>query len=477
MKQLHYQYTVIALLVIALILAIDFPARSAIPKLVELNQYQREELALLRKKAEGAVESEGRVDDRPCSAEQLKRVPYTEWFKASVSQVGGFEPYSILLNLERIDTKVNFAQPMEMPGVDLNQDAAAHALDDMADKHCQSFQRFWDKSGLDALTSERHVVDLAILYMKILENKPQRIVEIGSGITSLVIAHALAESVKRSPRETPVSYVIIDPSPNGRYVARAQQHLSNHGGSELRLIAERADSIMISEWSLFENLARGDILIADTARAYRLDSDSPFVMLNIVPRLAVGVHIAYVETYLPYHYPRDLIINRRLMWTEQYFLNLLLSTSQSAIAVATPTYLLWTTNDTDSLDACGITDDLVAPPDDRCVDCAAPLPAVSDPKAVVGGVVSTFTRTRPRAITAQSGVRTTAAIAAEVNAAVDKPTRRRPALFWITKLKKSVDEDDSPFASSTARDCVFREIDSWMHPVPRDQRSKCTYAL
>ena len=46
-----------------------------------------------------------------------------------------------------------------------------------------------------------------------------------------------------------------------------------------------------------------------------------FEILEILPRLKPGVVVHVHDVFLPMHYPRKFVIERRMFWTEQYLLH------------------------------------------------------------------------------------------------------------------------------------------------------------
>jgi hypothetical protein len=155
----------------------------------------------------------------------------------------------------------------------------------------------------------------ASLHCLIRRFKPKRIIEIGSGHSSLVISAALRCNA-REDSSSRTEYTIIDPYP-GPTVQAGLPGMS-------RLMAERVERI---EPALFEALGENDLLFIDSGHTVRTGSDVNFLILDILPRLAPGVIAHFHDIGLPYEYPKVYFTNPafRMFWTEAYLLQAFLA--------------------------------------------------------------------------------------------------------------------------------------------------------
>jgi predicted O-methyltransferase YrrM len=147
----------------------------------------------------------------------------------------------------------------------------------------------------------------ASLHCMIRHYKPKRIIEVGSGMSSLVIARA---SAMNKAEDASSIYTIIDPYP-GEVVER--------GLLGDKLIKARVELLDVS---LFEELSENDILFIDSSHSVKIGGDVNYLLLDVIPRLAVGVVIHLHDISLPYEYDRFYATNEgfRQFWTEQYLL-------------------------------------------------------------------------------------------------------------------------------------------------------------
>jgi hypothetical protein len=153
----------------------------------------------------------------------------------------------------------------------------------------------------------------AALHSIVRNYKPKRVIEVGSGNSSLVLSSALA---RNKADGVDVEYTIIDPySP-----WRSKQDLP-----ELtRVISEKVE---LTEVDRFLTLQENDILFIDSGHTVRTGGDVNFLFLDVIPRLAPGAIIHVHDIGLPYEYPKTYFTNPafRVFWTEAYILQAFLS--------------------------------------------------------------------------------------------------------------------------------------------------------
>lgn len=161
-------------------------------------------------------------------------------------------------------------------------------------------------------------------YAMVRRLRPRRIVELGSGFSTLVLAEAAR--VNRSDG-VDTSIATFDPYPSGVGAAGLD------GVGELREL--RAQDVPRAE---FEALGDGDILFIDTSHVVRTGGDVNAMILEVLPTLAPGVHVHFHDIFLPYEVRRDWLEEGR-WWTEQYLLQAFLALNP-AYEVVLGTHLL-----------------------------------------------------------------------------------------------------------------------------------------
>jgi hypothetical protein len=153
-------------------------------------------------------------------------------------------------------------------------------------------------------------VDADVLYAMVRAKRPARIVELGSGHTSLVIAQAC---VQNRDDGSPADYRAFDP-----FVGVAAP--PPPGLDELAPV--RAQDVPAA---VFESLGEGDLLVVDTTHTVKIGGDVNHVVLDVLPRLQPGVLVHFHDIFLPWEYPRAWLEDYGLFWSEQYLMQAFLA--------------------------------------------------------------------------------------------------------------------------------------------------------
>lgn len=139
-------------------------------------------------------------------------------------------------------------------------------------------------TSLDALT----------VYMMIRDLKPTRYIEVGSGLSTYYASLAAAKNAEEG---FPVEMTCIEPHPYEKLYSIAN----------ISIIKEQVQCVDIS---LFQTLQRNDILFIDSSHVLRIGGDVPYLFLEVLPSLKVGVAIHVHDVPFPFNipYPPDLWI-------------------------------------------------------------------------------------------------------------------------------------------------------------------------
>ena len=220
--------------------------------------------------------------------------------------------YSPIPDLERLPADT-FARVSELPGIAWDLDAQLEFVRSRLATAMLAFRPEAERgpvSGRYAPNPSYNLADAAVLYAMVRAMRPRRIVELGSGHSTLVMAQAAVENAAEGH---PVELEAFDPYPG---VARP----GLAGLSRLeRLVAQDVPL------STFEKLESGDVLFVDTTHTVKIGSDANFIVLDVLPRLAPGVIVHLHDIFLPYEYPRAWLEDYGLYWTEQYLVQAFLT--------------------------------------------------------------------------------------------------------------------------------------------------------
>jgi hypothetical protein len=142
--------------------------------------------------------------------------------------------------------------------------------------------------------------------------RPRRVVEVGSGYSSLVLKRAL----EANPDAADVT--LVEPHPNRDRLGRLPEHW--------RLERE---AVQHADLAIFESLEAGDVLFYDGSHCVRAGSDVNWMFFEVLPRLASGVWVHVHDIMFPGDYPEDWIFREGLTWNEQYLLQAFLMYNDS----------------------------------------------------------------------------------------------------------------------------------------------------
>jgi hypothetical protein len=134
-------------------------------------------------------------------------------------------------------------------------------------------------------------VEADFLYCFIFSKRPQKIIQVGAGLSTAVILLA-AKEASYNPEIT-----CIDPHPN-TFLKEA------HQSNEIRLISEKAQLIDLDS---FTDLGREGFLFVDSTHTVKPGSEVNFLILEVLPRLPMGSWVHFHDIYFPYDYPRDIL--------------------------------------------------------------------------------------------------------------------------------------------------------------------------
>ena len=154
--------------------------------------------------------------------------------------------------------------------------------------------------------------DAEVWYAILRELRPQRVLEVGSGHSTL-LAHA---AIKKNRAETgsEVVHTLIEPFENPWL-----DSLNN-----VSVVREKAEDVSLD---LFRGLNAGDILFIDSSHVIRPQGDVLRLYLEILPTLQAGVIVHVHDIFTPRNYLPAWLTESVLFWNEQYLLEALLSHS------------------------------------------------------------------------------------------------------------------------------------------------------
>jgi predicted O-methyltransferase YrrM len=206
--------------------------------------------------------------------------------------------------------------PKPMPGIEINLDRQL----DLIARELAPFISEFTPPRVQADPFRYHLAnglfqggDADLLYAVIRRFKPEQVLEVGAGFSTLVAALAAERNAAEGHRTRLVSCdpYAIPPAPG-----------TVPGLAELRPVA--AEDVPLDE---FQALRANDVLFLDSSHTVKVGGDVVHLFCEVLPRLAPGVLVHVHDVYLPWPYPREWVARNRWYWAEQYLLQALLCES------------------------------------------------------------------------------------------------------------------------------------------------------
>jgi hypothetical protein len=151
--------------------------------------------------------------------------------------------------------------------------------------------------------------DAVLLHAMVRHFRPRRVIEVGAGYSTHVLAGAC---VRNAAEGVPSEFVSIDPEP--------RRTLPDPLPGLTRLDRRSATEVPLGTYL---DLGPGDILFVDSSHTVKRGSEVNFLVLEVLPRLRRGVVVHFHDVFLPFDYPREWFL-RGTFLAEQYLVHALL---------------------------------------------------------------------------------------------------------------------------------------------------------
>ena len=145
-------------------------------------------------------------------------------------------------------------------------------------------------------------LDAEVLFCVLRHFSPARVIEVGSGFSSLITAE-----VNRRFRSGSMDFACIEPFP--------RQFLIDGVPGITSLIRQKIQRV---DPSWFSRLGPNDVLFIDSSHVSKAGSDVNHLFFEILPRLQSGVLVHLHDIFLPDEYSKRWTIEEGRNWNEQY---------------------------------------------------------------------------------------------------------------------------------------------------------------
>ena len=196
-----------------------------------------------------------------------------------------------------------WSQPSELVGIDMSDAKQLDLLRNQFPKFRSEYENISAEPAPGEVWPFSRT-DVLVAYCMVRHFQPQRIIEVGSGFSSVVLGQAAAKNKSSA-------LICIDPFPPE--VVRE----TNRIPALQSLIEKKVQDV---DLEFFSQLASGDILFIDSSHTVKAGGDVNHLFLEILPRLKPGVIVHVHDIFFPFDYRRDWMLEEFRFWTEQYLL-------------------------------------------------------------------------------------------------------------------------------------------------------------
>ncbi len=166
--------------------------------------------------------------------------------------------------------------------------------------------------------------DVDLYYLNIRKFKPRRIIEVGSGYSTMVCLKAMDQN-KIEGIKTELTCI----EPFEMPFLNQEKNIS--------LIRKPVEEVGLE---LFQSLEENDILFIDSSHIIRPGNDLLHIFFEIFPILKKGVIIHIHDIFSPRHYPKEWLTEKMRFWNEQYLLEAFLHNNHDYQVLFTANHLV-----------------------------------------------------------------------------------------------------------------------------------------
>ena len=209
-------------------------------------------------------------------------------------------------------SRPDFSRERALPGIDWNVDGQLALLSELRFASEIAHLPTEPAGPLDFYLGNNQFGsgDAEYWYQLIRAVKPKRIIEIGSGNSTLMAIRAIRRNTGDDPGYACV-HTCIEPY--------EMPWLETSG---VRVVREKVENM---NGSFFSALQDGDILFIDSSHIIRPHGDVLYEYLELLPTLNPGVIVHVHDIFSPKNYPEEWVVDDVRFWNEQYLLEAFLS--------------------------------------------------------------------------------------------------------------------------------------------------------
>jgi hypothetical protein len=218
--------------------------------------------------------------------------------------------YSPIVSADDLDDRT-WQRATECPGIDFHKERQREFIDGALRQWLPVYRSRFGRPPSDTQFSHDNPafswLDSPTLFTMLNQHRPKRVIEVGSGHSSMLTAETNTAFLSSS-----VELSCIEPYP--------KPWLYGLTGMS-RLIESRVQTVPLD---IFAQLDRGDFLFIDSSHVSKTGSDVNHLIFNVLPILKAGVLVHFHDIFLPSEYPKKWVVDHGRSWNEQYVVRALL---------------------------------------------------------------------------------------------------------------------------------------------------------
>jgi hypothetical protein len=244
----------------------------------------------------------------------VKHYGWVEKWGVHIIPVTYYDPIPDRKELDKRDSL--WENESEMPGVNLNESKQVEFVQKVFPAYREEYKfplkKTQNPTEYYLENGNFGTIDAEVTHCMIRHLLPEKIIEIGSGNSTRLMARACLLNKERSGKETKL--FTVDPYPDD-IVAGGFPGL-------IKFTKEKAENLPLD---FFLQLNPGDILFIDSSHVVQTGGEVNYLFLEVLPRLKPGVIIHVHDIYFPREYPKVWMFKYQRFCTEQYLLQAFLA--------------------------------------------------------------------------------------------------------------------------------------------------------
>ena len=207
----------------------------------------------------------------------------------NVARTGDYySPLPVRAELER--TRERWDRPSTMTGIEWETPAMKSRLSGLVADHGGELSELpaYEEAKRLGYGPGFTVADAHLVYLVLRDLRPERVIEVGSGLSTFYISRALTRNRKEG---SPGRIRCIDPHSGDRV-----EELP--GVEVVRREVQEIDPVEFRE-----QLRSGDLLFIDSTHVVKIGGDVPHLYLEVLPHLRPGVTVHSHDIHCPYNTP------------------------------------------------------------------------------------------------------------------------------------------------------------------------------